>query len=117
MTSDRRAFLRMAGSAVIAGPAVHLAKGQSKAKVLLPHASWACGMKDGIPNPESGSLVFETQLKLDRLAKIGKTPYGNRRVAVALEGTTTGPKFTGTVMTGALDPDRQAVGCSAAAVE
>ena len=60
-------------------------------------------MKDGIPNPESGSLIFETQLKLDRLAKIGKTQYGNRRVAVALEGTITGPKLTGTVMTGALD--------------
>jgi hypothetical protein len=80
-----------------------LAKGQGKAKVFFPHASWDCGMKDGIPNPESGSLIFETQLKLDRLARIGKTQYGNRRVAVALEGTITGPKFTGTVMTGALD--------------
>jgi len=60
-------------------------------------------MKDGIPNPESGILIFETQLKLDRLAKIGKTQYGNRRVAVALEGAITGPKLTGTVMTGALD--------------
>src|SRR4249920_2867541 len=100
---DRRTFLLMAGAAALAGPAVHLAKGQSTAKVLLPHASWDCGMKDGIPNPESGSLIFETQLKLDRLAKIGKTQYGNRRVAVALEGTITGPKFAGTVMTGALD--------------
>jgi hypothetical protein len=43
--------------------------------MLHPHASWDCGMKDGIPNPESGSLIFETQLKLDRLAKIGKTPF------------------------------------------
>lgn len=103
MISDRRTFLLTAGAAAIAGPAVQLAKGQDKAKVLLPHASWDCGMKDGIPNPESGFLIFETQLKLDRLARIGKTPYGNRRVAVALEGTTIGPKFTGTVMTGALD--------------
>ena len=52
-------------------------------------------MKDGIPNPESGSLIFETQLKLDRLAKIGKTQYGNRRVAVALEGTTDRPEIRG----------------------
>ena len=103
MNSDRRTFLLMAGTAVLTGPAAHLAKAQGKAKVFLPHASWDCGMKDGLPNPESGSLVFETQLKLDRLTKIGRTPYGNRRVAVALEGTTTGPKFTGTVMTGALD--------------
>ena len=103
MNSDRRAFLQMAGAAVLTGPAARLANAQGKAKVFLPHASWDCGMKDGIPNPESGSLVFETQLKLDRLATIGRTPYGNRRVAVALEGTITGPKLTGTVMSGALD--------------
>ena len=103
MNKDRRTFLLMAGATALSGPAVRLATGQSTPKVLLPHASWDCGMKDGIPNPESGSLIFEIQLKLDRLAKIGKTQYGNRRVAVALEGTTSGPKFAGTVMTGALD--------------
>ena len=103
MNSDRRTFLLMAGAAVLAGPAARRAKGQGTAKAVIPHTSWDCGMKDGIPNPESGSLIFETHLKLDRLAEIGKTQYGSRRVAVALEGTTTGPKFTGTVMTGALD--------------
>src|ERR1044071_1548259 len=102
MKSERRTFLLMAGATALGGPAAYLAKGQGTSKVLLPHASWDCGMKDGIPNPESGALIFETQLKLDRLAKIGKTQYGSRRVAVALEGTTTGPKFAGTVMTGAL---------------
>ena len=103
MNSDRRTFLLMAGAAVISSPAVQRAKGQGTAKAVIPHASWDCGMKDGISNPESGALMFETQLRLDRLAKIGKTQYGSRRVAVALEGTITGPKFTGTVMTGALD--------------
>jgi hypothetical protein len=98
MNTNRRAFLLLAGAA-----AAHLAKAQSTPKVLVPHASWDCGMKDGIPNPEGGTLIFETQLKLDRVVKIGKTQYGNRRVAVALEGAITGPKFTGTVMTGGLD--------------
>ncbi len=98
MKTNRRAFLLLAGAA-----AGHLAKGQGAAKVLIPHASWDCGMKDGIPNPESGTLIFETQLKLDRVDRIGKTQYGNRRVAVALEGAITGSKLTGTVMTGALD--------------
>jgi hypothetical protein len=98
MNTNRRTFLLLAGAT-----AAHLAKGQSAAKVFIPHASWDCGMKDGIPNPESGSLIFETQLKLDRIAKIGKTQYGNRRVAVALEGAIAGSKLTGTVMTGALD--------------
>ncbi len=103
MNGDRRTFLLMAGAAVLTGPAAHLAKAQGKAKVFLPHASWDCGMKEGIPNPESGSLIFEIQMKLERVATIGKTPYGNRRVAVGLEGTITGPKLTGTVMSGALD--------------
>lgn len=43
-------------------------------------------MKDGIPNPESGVFIFEAQMKIDRLARIGRTPFGNRRVAVGLEG-------------------------------
>ena len=103
MNSDRRTFLRMAGAAVLAGPASHLARGQGTAKAFVPHASWDCGMKDGIPNPESGVLIFEAQMKLDLLAKVGKTPYGDRRVAVAREGSISGPKLTGKVMTGALD--------------
>jgi hypothetical protein len=103
MNRDRRTFLQMAGAAVLVGPASHLARGQSTAKVFVPHASWDCGMKDGIPNPESGVLVFEVQMKLGLLARIGKTPYGDRRVAVGLEGSLSGPKLAGKVMTGALD--------------
>ncbi len=103
MNRDRRTFLRVAGATVLAGPALHLAKGQGVAKVLVPPASWDCGMKDGIPNPESGVLIFEAQMKLDRLARIGKTPYGDRRVAVGLEGSISGPKLAGKVMAGALD--------------
>jgi len=60
-------------------------------------------MPGGIPDPESGTLIFEAQMKLDRLANLGTTPYGNRRVAVGLEGTVTGPKLSATIMTGALD--------------
>src|SRR5580704_979163 len=103
MNRDRRTFLRMAGAAALAGPVLPLARGQGAARVFVPHASWDCGMKDGIPNPESGVLIFEAQMKLDRLARIGKTPFGDRRVAVGLEGSISGPKLTGKVMTGALD--------------
>lgn len=103
MNSARRRFLRTAGMALLAGITVHPGLGQNAAKVLVPHASWDCGMKDGIPSPESGALIFETQMSLDRVAKIGKTPYGNRRVAVGLEGKASGPRLSATVMTGALD--------------
>lgn len=53
-------------------------QGTNTSKVLLPHPSWNCGMPDGIPNPESGTLILEVQMKLERVANIGKTPFGNR---------------------------------------
>jgi hypothetical protein len=73
------------------------------AKALIPHESWNCGMADGIPSPESGNLVFELQMKFDKVLDLGKTPFGDRKVVVAQEGTVSGPKLTGTVMPGALD--------------
>lgn len=100
MKSDRRTFLLIAGAASITGSA---ARAQTTPAVVIPDLSWDCGMPGGIPNPESGTLVFEAQMKLDRLASIGKTPYGDRRVAVGLEGKVTGPKLSATIMTGALD--------------
>lgn len=77
------------------------------AKILIPDASWNCGMAEGIPSPESGKLIFEVEMKLQQIADIGKTPYGNRRVAVGLEGTMSGPKLSGVVMPGALDFELQ----------
>lgn len=81
--------------------------GQSKAadagSLIVPHESWNCGLPAGIPNPESGTLVFQTEMKLERVADIGRTQYGRRQVAVGQEGTLTGPKVTGSVMTGGLD--------------
>jgi hypothetical protein len=99
--NDRRSFLMAGIAAALAS--VPLAIGQTAAKTIIPHKSWDCGMADGIPNPESGSLIFEAQMKLDRVATIGKTPYGNRRVAVGVEGKVTGPRLSATVMPGALD--------------
>src|SRR5215204_5163023 len=73
------------------------------ADLLVPHESWSCGLPDGIPRPEGGTLVFEAEMKLDRLADIGRTQYGRRQVAVVQGGTLTGARVNGTVMTGALD--------------
>jgi hypothetical protein len=42
-------------------------------------------------------------MKLDRLADVGQTQYGRRRVTVLQSGTVTGAKLNATVMTGALD--------------
>jgi hypothetical protein len=60
-------------------------------------------MPEGIPAPESGSLLFELVMKFDKVLDVGKTPFGDRKVIVAQEGTVSGPKLTGIVMPGALD--------------
>ena len=80
-----------------------LGQSANLAKTLLPHPSWNCGMPDGIPNPESGNLVFEATMKLERVVNVGKTPFGNRQVAVVQDGALSGARLSGSVMTGALD--------------
>src|SRR5690606_14440074 len=81
----------------------HRVAGQQGAKVIVPDRAWDCGMSEGIPSPESGTLAFEMEVTLDRTVEIGKTQYGNRRVAVGQAGTVKGPKLSATVMPGALD--------------
>jgi hypothetical protein len=97
----RRAFLLTAGAAALATP--RFAIGQPAAKLVIPNKAWDCRMPGGIPSPEGGTLIFEVQTKLDRLATLGTTPYGTRRIAVGLEGTVSGPKLSATTMPGALD--------------
>jgi hypothetical protein len=46
--------------------------------VLIPHESWTCGMADSIPSPESGTLIFEAEMKFERILDVGRTPYGKR---------------------------------------
>jgi hypothetical protein len=73
------------------------------ADVIVPHESWSCGLPDGIPRPEGGTLVFQAEMTLERVADVGRTQYGRRQVAVVQGGTLTGARVTGSVMTGALD--------------
>lgn len=72
-------------------------------KILVPHESWPCGMAAGIPQPEKGVLVFETTMKLQNSYDLGKTQYGQRKVFVIQNGSITGTKIQGTVMSGGLD--------------
>ena len=71
--------------------------------LLIPHASWDCGMPDGIAAPEAGELVLEIEVPLERAIDVGQTQYGRRRVAVGLAGSVEGTRFSGTVAEGALD--------------
>lgn len=72
--------------------------------VLIPSASWNCGMPEGIPLPESGTLIFTATLKCE-LHDLGTTPFGKRKVFVITEGTCEGGKLDATVMPGGLDFD------------
>ena len=74
-----------------------------RSAVLIPHESWTCGMAEGIPSPESGTVIFEAEMKFERILDVGKTPYGNRQVVVMQEGAVAGAKLSGSVMPGALD--------------
>jgi hypothetical protein len=78
-------------------------QGAGAGVVLVPHESWTCGLPAGIPSPETGSLIFQAEMKLDRVIDVGRTQYGQRQVAIGQEGTLTGQKVRGSVMTGALD--------------
>lgn len=100
--TNSRMTLALAGAILGVLPA-RAAPAEGSAKVLIPASSWDCRMPEGIPNPESGSLIFEIELKLDRVLDVGKTPYGMRRVAVAKEGSVSGSKLSAAVMPGALD--------------
>jgi hypothetical protein len=74
-------------------------------RTLVPHADWNSGMPEGIPVPERGTLVLEAEIKLDNVYAVGKTPFGQRQVAVTQEGTMTGPRVKATVMPAGLDFD------------
>ena len=97
------AILVVLGALVLLALGTHRSQAQSAQSTLIPHATWDCGMPQGIPSPEAGRLILSIEIPLDRVAEIGRTQYGMRRVAVGLEGSVKGPKLTGTVTSGALD--------------
>lgn len=103
MPVNKYAVTLAAFGVLLLGLAGHDAKAQSSGAIVIPHPSWDCYLPQGIPAPEDGTLIFELEIPLDRAATIGTTPYGQRHVAVGLEGSIDGPRFLGSVMEGALD--------------
>jgi len=77
----------------------------SATRALLPDAAWDCGMPEGIPVPEDGVLLLEAEIRLDNVYDVGRTPFGQRKVAVTQEGTMQGPRITAKVLPGGLDFD------------
>ena len=102
-----RAIAFLVGTILVFGIVAIRAAGQGGTPdagvVIVPHESWSCGLPGGIPVPESGMLVLQAEMTLDRVADLGRTQYGRRQVAVVGGGALTGARVTGSVMTGALD--------------
>jgi hypothetical protein len=71
-------------------------------KTLVTDPSWTYLMSE-IPVPEHGTLVLTADVALDNVYNVGKTPFGQRVVAVTQEGTMTGPKIQAKVLPGGLD--------------
>lgn len=85
------------------GPGTRPVEAQTSGVTLIPHPAWDCYMPAGIPVPESGELIFEIRVPLERAEAIGKTQFGDRHVAVGLPGAVDGPRLSAQVMEGALD--------------
>ncbi len=77
--------------------------GSTAGKMLVPAAGWDCGMPEGIPSPEAGTLVLEAEVKLDAIYDVGQTPFGKRQAVVTQSGTMKGPKIEAAVLAGGLD--------------
>ena len=103
-TNKTRTILLL-GASVVLVLACSAANAQTSQGALIPHATWDCGMPQGIPRPEAGRMVFEIEIPLARAIDVGRTQYGTRRVAIGLEGSVKGPRFTGAIAPGTLDFD------------
>jgi len=103
MNNKKITNLLVVAAAVVLSLGASSALAQTSPNLLVPTASWDCGMPEGIQNPEAGQLVFEIDVPLERVVEVGKTQYGMRRVAVGLEGSVKGPRLSGAVTPGALD--------------
>jgi len=98
-----RVILTLLGVAALLVLPAYRADAQAAGGTIVPDPAWDCGMPQGIPAPEAGGLIFEITIPLERVVDVGRTQYGNRRVAVGLEGSVAGPRLKAAVMPGALD--------------
>lgn len=98
-----RCLLPLLGVIAALGGPEHRAEAQPTRPALIPHPDWDSYMPGGIPAPEDGTPIFELEIPLEQATKIGQTRYGERSVAVGLEGSVKGPRLSGAVMDGALD--------------
>lgn len=72
------------------------------AGIFVPDPSWACGMPEGLVDPELGELVFSATLEIGAVRDVGGTQYGDRRFTDIKGGTTQGD-LSASFLEGGLD--------------
>jgi hypothetical protein len=68
-----------------------------------PHASWTCGMPEGIPDPSTAPLAFRARFATRALHELGKTPVGQRHLRELADGEVTGDALAATLLPGGFE--------------
>ncbi len=74
-----------------------------EADTLVPHASWDCGMPEGIPGTAGAELAFEATLQLGEVYDLGDTQFGKRHLIEITGGSLKGPQIEATFREGGID--------------
>jgi hypothetical protein len=70
---------------------------------LVPHASWTCGMPEGIPPPQLGAPAFDMDITIGTAHDVGKTKFGKRTLNQLGAGTFKGPMLDATLLSGGFE--------------
>jgi len=72
-------------------------------RTIVPHASWTCGMPEGIPSPVGAPVVFTAEWAITNIREVGTTQFGKRQLIELGSGAVDGPKIKATLQKGGLD--------------
>ncbi|MET0287077.1 MAG: DUF3237 family protein [Polyangiales bacterium] len=68
-----------------------------------PHASWTCGMPEGIPEPGAAPLAFTARFSTRAAHEVGRTPVGQRHLRELGEGSVEGDALEATLLAGGFE--------------
>lgn len=68
-----------------------------------PHASWTCGMPEGIPDPSAAPLAFTARFATRAVHDVGRTPMGRRQLRELGEGAVEGDALEATLLSGGFE--------------
>lgn len=72
-------------------------------RTYVPHASWTCGMPEGIPSIKGAQLAFQANWEVGEIFNMGRTQYGDRLLTELRAGSLNGTAIHATFAEGGLD--------------